>query len=398
MSFLKNIVYRMKGLQEGTGIKIYLLLLLLIIFTGCVEPYETEFDEKTDLISIEGSIIKGENVQSLLISKTTSLVYPQFEPVRKCDVRLIDDLDNEYVYKESFDGKYSISIPDEELVFGRKYKIKITTSMGDIYESAYEELNSGVEVDTVYYRIEEKIENTSGELSTGLQFYIDLKAADTISRYYRWKLEETYEYNSEAPISYYFLDASLDPIEPNNSYDLYTCWKTDNIPYLFLSSTVNLVLNEKKQIPLNYVSTISDRLKIKYSILVKQYTLNEGAYDYWQKKKITTQESGGLYTQQPGQPVTNIKNVNDSSEQVLGYFWVSQLSRERIIVPRIPELEVIGSHCELVEFDIVEHGEGPFPRYIWEDPLRDLILTGTPTCFICTLKGGTTNRPAYWDQ
>jgi hypothetical protein len=390
-------VFRQKSLWP-VRIALYGFLPFLIALPqACIEPYEADIDEEVRVISIEGSIIKGEPVQTVVITRTSPLIYPQFKPVKECDVAVVDDQDRTYGYTEILDGTYSLAIPDDELVFGRQYKLRVVTSDGVRYESAFEKLNSGAEVDSVYYDIEEKIDKTTGDELLGLQFYIDLKAADTISRYYRWNLRETYEYTVEAPITYYYEDDSFDPVYMDNPKELFRCWKTETLKGLYLSNTVNLTINEKKRIPLHYVSTISDRLKIKYSLFVKQYTLNEGAYNYWQRNKIATQESGGLYTQQPGQPVTNIVNVSDSTEQVLGYFWISHKTEHRIFVPRINSLPVIGEHCDLVEFSFVEHGQGPFPMYIYVDEYTNQILTGNPYCFVCTLKGGSTEMPDFWE-
>lgn len=378
--------------------RILFFLAMIIAAQGCIEPYDARVDADVDLISIEGSIIKGEQIQNIVVSRTTSLIYPQYRTVRQCNVVVVDNRDNSYSFNENADGTYSLAIPDEELVFSREYQLQVTTPTGEYYESPFQTLNGGSDVDTVYYNVEEKVDNLTGENLLGIQFYVDLKAADSVSRYFRWNLVETYEYISQRPISYYFADESLVPMKylVKDEYQYFRCWRTARIPSLFLSSTENLTVNEKKKISLNYVSNMSDRLAIKYSLFVEQYTLNESAYEYWQRNKIATQESGGLYTQQPGQPVTNIRNVNDPEEQILGYFWVSHKTTQRIFVPRISSLPVIPEACELVEFNAIDHGKGPFPVYIYNDPVRGL-LTGSPQCFVCTLKGGTTVRPDFWE-
>jgi len=376
-----------------------LMLLLTIIFglQGCIEPFDARVDEDVDLISIEGSIIKGQPVQNIVVSRTTSLIYPQYRTIRQCNVVVVDDLDKQYRFNENPDGTYSLEIPDEELVFNREYQLQVTTPTGEYYESPFEALNGGSEVDTVYYSVEDKVDKLTGDNLIGLQFYVDLEAADSVSRYFRWNLIETYEYISQRPISYYFADESLVPMKylVKDEYQYFRCWRTARIPSLFLSSTENLTVNEKKKIPLNYVSNMSDRLAIKYSLFVEQYTLSESAYKYWQRNKIATQESGGLYTQQPGQPVTNIRNVNDPSEEILGFFWVSHKTTQRIFVPRISSLPVITEPCELVEFNAEDHGKGPFPVYIYVD-VSGALMTGNPQCFVCTLKGGTTVKPEFW--
>lgn len=385
-----------KGQLFVAAMKAMFWFVVLLLPQACIESYDADIEEEVKVVSVEGALIKGEPVQTVYVTRATALVNPQFIPVRECRVSLLDDEGHEYLYREEIDGSYTLDVSDEQLVFNRSYRLEVVTPGGEQYASAWETLSGGAEVDSVYYRIEEKFDNFSGEMLNGLQFYIDLEASDTVSRYFRWSLAETYEYTVEAPIDFYYEDTSLEPVIEENPMEFFRCWKTTELDGLYLSSTENLTINEKKMIPLHYVSTISDRLKIKYSLFVEQYTLSEGAYLYWQRNKIATQESGGLYTQQPGQPVSNVVNLNDSTEQVLGYFWVSHKTEQRIFVPRISSLPVIGEKCNLVEFNVVDHGEGPFPVYIYVDDQTGQNLTGTPYCFNCTLKGGTNVQPKFW--
>lgn len=366
-------------------------------FSSCIEPYTTDIDEDADLISVEGSIIKGEPIQKVVVTRTAAMVNPQFLPVRDCRVEVVDDQGTVFLYYEHPEGYYYRFIPDAQLKIGRKFQVRVTTPQGERYESTFERLNSGTEVDSVYYRIEDKIDNVRNEELSGLQFYVDLEAPDTISRYFRWSMEETYEYTSVAPITYFYLDESLEPNYPAYDMEFFRCWRTADIPDLYLSSTENLVVNEKKMIPLNYVSTESDRLKIKYSLLIRQYTMSERAYKYWLNQKIATQEAGGLYTQQPGQPVSNIVNVNDSTELVLGFFWATHKTEQRLMIPRINDLPVPGDLCDLVPFNLTDHGKGPFPMYIWVDPVSGIRYTSNRFCFVCTLKGGDTQPPDWWE-
>ncbi len=380
-----------------SGLRLTLLFIVLTFFgNACIEPFFAEIEEETKIITIEGSLIKGNDVQTIIISTTTSLVNQKFIPVRGCDVKVIDELNNSFTFDENVDGTYSLAIDDTDLVYDRQYRLNIVTPTGGKYESEYEILNRSVAVDTVYYEVEERIETYTGDYMEGVQFYIDIRAEDSTSRYFRWNLSETYEYTTGGPISYFFFDTSLEPIPPRNIWAVFRCWITEDIQGLYLSNTINLTINEKRKIPLQYVSAKTDRLKIKYSLLVTQYTMNEGAYNYWEQNKIATQEPGGLYTQQPSRPLTNLYSVNDSDERVLGYFWASSRSEQRIFVPRINSLNVHDKICELHVFDILEDGEGPFPIYVRVDEETGAQMVGNPYCFDCTLRGGSTTKPDFW--
>ena len=375
----------------------YTLIIILVSAHSCVDPYVAKVDDEPELISIEGSLIKGNAEQFVAVSKTVSLDYPSFIAVRGCLVSIIDDQENEFAYKERNDGTYSATFSDEQLVIGRGYKLRVLSSEAVLYESEYETLNGGVEVDSFYYDIEDGVDQTSGAAFTGTQFYVDVKATENESRYFRWKLEETYEYTSNGPISYYYESASLIPVEPYDPFAVYRCWKSADVSGIFISNTMNLTSNEKKKIPLNYVSNQTERLRIKYGLLLNQYTLNEGAYQYFEQNEIATQQSDGLYTRQPQQPMTNIYNVDDAGERVLGFFWVTTKTTKRIFVPAIDGMEVKPEYCPLGEFNAMEDGEGPFPIYIYFNPGDGKRYTSTFYCFDCTKRGGTNVAPDFWE-
>jgi len=388
MHLSKNIRSRMAG---------FILAGMSLLGHSCISIYEADIEDEPELISIEGSLIKGEAEQTVRVSITSSLSYAQFIPVRSCDVSLLDELDNAWHYDDLTGGVYRTSIPEEELVYGRNYKIRVVTSEGVVYESDYETLNPGIEVDSVYYAIEDKVDEMTGDPYSGVQFYLDVNAGEDESRYFRWRIDETYEYTSFAPISFYYLDETHTPIVPQDEYAVYRCWRGEEISGLFQSSTIDLTQNEKKRIPLNYVSDQSERLRIKYSLQVKQYTLSENAFNYFEQNRLATEEADGLYTRQPRQPLTNIQNVDDDEERVLGYFWVSTQTTERIFVPELEELPVSAEECAYWEYSDLEDGEGPFPIYIYDDKNDGKLYVSSRDCFDCTRRGGTTVKPDYWE-
>ena len=374
-----------------------LLLLLITVGYSCVSPYEADIENEPELISIEASLIKGELEQTVKVSITGSLNSSTFIPVRGCDVSLIDEFENAWHYRDLTGGIYRTNVPDEELIHGHYYKIRVITSDGNVYESDYETLNPGIEVDSLYYDIEDKVDNMTGESYTGIQFFLDVKAGEDDSRYFRWRIDETYEYTSFAPISYFYMDDGHTPILPADPWAVYRCWQGGEISGLFQSSTMNLFQNEKKRIHLNYVSALTERLRIKYSLQVKQYTLSEDAYNYFEQNRLATEEADGLYTRQPRQPITNIVNVDDESERVLGYFWVSTQTSQRVFVPWIEEMEVLAEECAYWEYSDLEDGEGPFPIYLFDDKNSGKLYVSSRDCFDCTRRGGSNTKPDYWE-
>ena len=380
--------------RSGLSRVTLLLLAMVLVVVSCIFPYEAEINEDSELIVVEGSLIKGDSLQEIKVSTTSSLLDPRFWPVKGCVVRVVDELDQIFVFEEREEGRYTLALPDESLVYGRQYMLRIATPDGMEYASEYEILNASAVVDSVYLALEDQFDPFTGEELQGVQFYIDIKAPDDHPRYFRWTLTETYEYTSSGPIDYRIYVSGVGKA-PDNIWALYRCWISEEVPGLYLSNTVNLTVNEKKRIPLNYVSTRTDRLKFKYSLLVNQYTLSEGAYGYWQQNRTATEESGGLYNQQPGQPITNLYNINDPDEQVLGYFWVSSRTEKRIFLPKPSDLTVLDEICPLHKYDPMYDFKSPFPINIRYSESGEW-MTGDIYCFDCRERGGALEPPEFW--
>lgn len=92
----------------------------------------------------------------------------------------------------------------------------------------------------------------------------------------------------------------------------------------------------------------------KYSIQVKQYSLNEDEYDYWEKRQRITENVGGLYDINPAALPSNLYCIENANETVLGYFGVSAVSSKRIFIR--------------------DHFTGLIDRYI--DCIHDTIFQG----------------------
>jgi hypothetical protein len=379
----------------------FLIAAMLAVLNSCIEPYDSGIEEQVNLISVDGSLVKGDSLQTVIISRTTTLINPRWWPVRNCSVVIVDELGNEFIMDEKEDGIYQCHIEEEQLVDHRKYRLLIDNPFGDSYVSDFEELLPAVSVDSVYYELDSSVDPFTGLESKGAQFYLDLLANDSTSRFFRWKLKETWEYTMVEPITFYYdynKRNELEVIVPDNEYELYRCWRTEAISNLYLTTTKNLAENSKKKIPLHFVSDQTDRLRLKYSVHVRQYPISEAAFKYWDLNRASLQESGGLYTTQPGKAITNIWNLTDSTTQVLGFFWVSSVSSKRLTIVRPPDIIPNNELCTLVPFEYTIHLANKItPRYIYIDEFGTQ-LTGPQVCFDCRLRGGVLTKPEYWDE
>jgi hypothetical protein len=347
-------------------------------------------DAATTLV-IDGVLTDREGMHRITISQSTSYNSPFFNPLSGCLVEVIDQDGSSLVFGESEPGIYERMVSQSFLVHGKQYKLRVGYQ-GQSYESGFQELQPAAPIGEVYWKTEDR-ETTDPEFTLqGIQFYTDLEVPDGTARNYRWALEETWEYHSTYPITYFWDGWRIQPpgFVPS---DLYYCWNTVVIPEIYTSTTRGLTEPGIKGQKLNYVDNQSDRLKVRYSLLIKQYGLSTEAYEYWTRLEDLSQESGGLYETQPPQIRGNIVNTENEEELVLGYFGVCGTDEKRIYVDEDFRFFPISLDCTpFIPRDGLPRGR---PRYIVEVNLAWMLAK--TECFDCTLLGGTTTKPEWWE-
>jgi len=379
-----------------------IIIPIFIFFTlaGCIEPFTPIIDESEESLVIKGQITDQAGNHYINISRTAPYNDPHKIPESDCQVEVIDNYGNIFEFYESDSGVYRQWLPKDFLNIGTQYKVKVITTDGNIYESGFNEmLSPSPLIDSIYYEIETRETNDPDKPLIGIQFYLDLNAPSDFARNYRWELEETWEYEAAYRIQYYY-DGTIHPID--DPFFLFRCWSTEPIRKIYTFTTRHSTSNTINKFPLHYVSNQTNRLKIKYSLLVKQYSLSNTAYDYWLQVQEQSQESGGLYETQPVQIQGNISNINDPEEVVLGFFDVSSVPEKRIFVSEPFDFRIWGPNCYLRG---IEHERQLSMYTIYPVYLISLnpMGTGLPygvgygTCFDCRNGGGTTERPDFWE-
>jgi hypothetical protein len=384
--------------------RIFIIMILLGYMTAsCVERYY--LDGQTDLSSrivVEALINDLDSIQQVRLSKTSSPEKPEILPLTGCSVIVADIENNEFIFYESTvePGTYEGIIDESFLQAGNKFRLYFSTPAGIEYESGYEELLPCPPVDSVYYEMK-SVSTTDPDIDlNGAQFYIDFKAPENYGSYYRWQIDETWEYHSTWPIRMYYAGRII------NDYtdSLFCCYKTMAVDDIFILSTSGLVENSYRKYNLHFVDDHTQKLMHQYSLLIKQYSISEKAYYYWAGLNKNNQESGGLFDSQPELVKSNIINTGNSGEVVLGYFGVSSIKTRRFMFSDFPGLRFRGVWCKagkLPEHFLEYSCPEEWPIYlvmIW-DPLKEEGVLGSapPECFDCTLLGGTTEKPSYWE-
>jgi hypothetical protein len=347
---------------------------------------------------VDGGITNQTGPHIVRLSLSTSVSDPVFTPVVDAEVQVLDNTGVSYQLNETAPGIYTTA-PDVAGIPGRSYKVLIATSDGKDYASDFELLQIPIEIDTVYHAIITKQDPGYMYDLYGYQFYADTKEAGEANNYLKWNLEATFQYQSDYTIRWYF-DGELHWFHGPDS--LFNCWTTNTINTIYTSSTNSLTQPMIKKYPLNFVSTETRQLSVRYSLFVEQFTISKNAFEYWDEIRKQNGGEWSLYSTQPHFIKGNVYNPDDTEELVVGYFTVSGTDRMRIFVDRPPpEIPMRYPICKLTEADFMAYGDmwmmDPvyYPLYAIETEGGRRALPH-PDCVDCRRKGGTIEKPEFW--
>jgi len=388
--FSRNNLLIFKKLTRRCSQSNCLILFLIFLFlNSCITQFIPPTNEDKQLLIVEGLITDQPVINTIKLSKSRPLgTIDTSNPLTGCNVSISDDLGNTYQLSETNSGTY---VTDPALFkgeIGRKYSLHIkTTSLNSNYnyESLPVEMKPVPPIDSVYY--EKKIISETAGITNeeGCQVYLNTHDPANLCKFFRWEYSETWAFH----IPYQVVNRD--------------CWISNNSSVINIKNTSVLEQDEVERFPLLFISNQTDRLKVKYSLLVNQYSLNEDEYLYWGKLQNMAEQVGGLYDLVPSGIPSNVYCIDNPNEKVLGYFSVSASSSKRIFI----EDHFAGIYTQYTNDKCINdtiYGNGLIPYLnlaVWVlmtnimPPER--VITTTKGCADCTVRG-TIIEPDFWNE
>ncbi len=300
---------------------------VLLPLAACIELIE--LDESLSgarLLVVEGEITDRAGPYQVKLSYTSATLEAfRGDVLSGAEVYISDANGNRAPLTETTEpGTYetdSATFRGEE---GGTYTVDITTPAGKRYASLPETMPEGTPIDSVYFQLESRPKiGPLGDLvdEWGLQFYVQTGDGGSRVAYYRWKWDATFRFRTPIPIP------QAEPIPGACFTDM------PSGSAIRLATTEGLMRDRIEEQQLNFVPIAGRGLQIRYSLLVQQHALTEGAYNFWEDI-VAQQTTGESIFDPPPSPIAgNLYNVDDDSETVLGYFQVASVVEKRIFVP-----------------------------------------------------------------
>lgn len=397
--------------------KILYCTLFLIFLNSCLKPYEVDPTGYEELLVVDGLITNDNQYPQINITRTTQNIEMDNQPVSNAIVTISDNEGHEVTFQEIAPGLYQPTGDGIYGLVGDVYQLYIKTPDQKEYLSSKCEMLPPSQINAVYFDKDKKWNIESTTENVGVSIFTDGQIEG--SNYIRWIYEETWKFQVPYPYNFAFDIEKDEPvfITPENVM----CWKSIKSNTINIHSSANQTNENIKQKKILFIPTeLSDKLSIRYSILLKQLTISKDEYHFWSKLKKSTENNGDIFGKQPFSITSNITNINDPQEPVLGYFQVGSVVSKRIYINYsdanklgVPDYDPL-AYCQLDTFKItgylfkslrdiynlkILHGsyEGISDlKYTKRGDVLGFLLT-IPECADCS-RTGSINPPPFWEE
>jgi hypothetical protein len=377
------------------------LLLLLAgstsLLAGCVDPYSSDVPAAAQNYLVVDGFINSQGSTVIKLSRTLGLASASAVSAEtKATVYVLDNAGTRYNLTESPVGTYSL--PTQTLAPNRQYQLRITTAKGRNYASDMVAVKTTPPIDKLSWH----------PTDAGVEVDVDTHDPASASKYYRWDYLETWQFNSAFRSDYEYV-ASSKSVQPRTN-NIFTCWRTEASPFIKQTSTAQLSQDVVSKFPL-ITLPYTEKLRIKYSVLVLQYAQTPEEYAYWEILSKNTQNLGTLNDPLPTQLTGNVHCLTDASEPVLGYVGAHSVTQARLFIdyndlPK-PLPQIANNPYETCVVDTVALRNGlelfrlnlevPFDIYLSPPPNSKVIgyFASTTECVDCRVRG-TNVKPSFW--
>ncbi|MCP2045684.1 DUF4249 domain-containing protein [Pontibacter sp. HSC-36F09] len=305
---------------------------LLLIFTSCIDPVDTDLSTQRKHLVVEGYFTNEAslNFVRLSYSQPHSSPYNEFE-----EKAIVTVTSNEGEWYQFFYDKagyyYPSTFGKATGVPGRTYTLNVT--VGDqLYQSESVVMREPIAIDSVQFEVAEQTFAFPGEreqqLLPGYNVLVDYEDPAEEKTFLRWSFATQYEVRTQ-PQDYIHPFTGL----PAPKECCTQCFLEENLEQLKVID--DRLTNGKKVLRQNVLFMPFEKyLGVKNKLTLYQHSISEDAYNFFRILEQQKLATGTVFDPPPAEVKGNITSVNNENEQVIGFFDVSGVSIRQVTILR----------------------------------------------------------------
>ena len=376
--------------------RFFYVLLLTVFLVGCKDVYHPPVKAtETSFLVVEGVLNIGQGATTFQLSRTANLKDPRtIIPELKAQLFVESKTGVVATFTEKGGGAYSIN--QLQLASNNEYRVRIKTSNGKEYVSDFMFPKTTPIIDSISWT----------RNNNGVQIHVNTHDSQNNTRYYKWDYEETWEIRSRYDASYRYIPGprgSVRPVAPGDP-NIFFCWKNSHSTNILIGSTARLQADIVDKGNITLIPPTSDRLSVRYSILVTQYALDKKGYEFFEMMKKNTESLGTIFDAQPVEINGNLHCISNEKEPVIGYISIASLEQKRIFITnaQVPgwgfrlscQEKLIPNNPDSI--NTYMPGFLPYEAEYAANGNLSAYYSASADCVDCRLRGGTNVKPAFW--
>lgn len=309
---------------------------------SCVEPFEQNIESDLRILTVDATLTDAADEQIITLSESVNVNGSVFaQPLLKAKVEVIVGGSVRLTLTEKGQGVYALP-SSFKLQTGVNYKLVFSKADGTSYESTEDQITKVPEIINVHDEFMVKgIEKGTNIFDPANYIYLDTQdpAQDKNNYLWTWKLWERQNVCATCYNGRYFLT----PVPARCREERAFAGQT--FDYFCPGDCWDILSNKDLNVFTDIYSNgqpITNRLiaKIPYYnvrgalIEIKQQSISPAAYRYLKLLADQVQNNGSLVDTPPAALVGNIKNINNPSESIAGFFMVTSVRTVRYWIDR----------------------------------------------------------------
>ena len=265
----------------------------IITFYSCQKPLDIKAtDSNANVLVVEGFINTADSTKISLSRTVTIGNKTTASPELNAQITLENTTGTVAPLQHLGKGIYAtVSLTLDNT---KQYRIRIKTSNGKTYLSDLTEAKVTPPIDSVGYNI----------TADGMIIYANTHDDTNKSKYYLYNYEETWRFKTPYLSAYKGNCYAI--VSRANNEILNYCFGFEASKNVVLNSTNTLTQDVVYQAPITSIISSSEKISIRYSILLTQTALTKDAYEFWENLRKNTEKLGSIFDAQPSQFFGNI--------------------------------------------------------------------------------------------
>jgi hypothetical protein len=296
--------------------KLISLIFVLLSAISCIDEYEYSAENYDSVLAIQGIVTDTYESTEVILSRSLKLSSEEFIVETDAIVFVTDTKGDIILFTEIKPGIYKPTDTNFSGILNNEYFLTVQTKDGSEYISDIVTLNPVPEIDSIYHIYSETYSFEEEKYIKGVDICIDTKWDEESELYLRWDYIETIKFWQKWETN----DLSNSPYSE--------CWQTKYNENVLVEETSIYDNDAIERYPIAHFSEYDYEPQYGLSILVRQHSINESVYKFWEMLKENSEENGNVFAGVPYSPVSNI-TCTDSDKKVHGYFDASCSSEKR---------------------------------------------------------------------